>query len=141
MLGRKFDRPPSVPTLPNSCGFAASDRNGCSAIVRTRRSTMERKGGSSTAVVTKESVKASLSKVRTLDQTEEKVVRMRHGASVDPKAPLPRAAGDNEELGDELLLIEMQLMRAWKARLSQTKGNALSGRIEPAPSAAKNKIV
>ena len=94
---------------------------------------MERKGGSSTAVVTKESVKASLSKVRTLEQTEEKVVRMRHGATVDPKAPLPRAAGDNEELGDELLLIEMQLMRAMKARMAPAAA--------PQRSPAKDKIV
>ncbi|MFL5321616.1 MAG: hypothetical protein ACJ790_18280 [Myxococcaceae bacterium] len=103
---------------------------------------MERKGGSSTAVVTKEAVKASLSKVRTLGSQEEQVVRMRHGATVDPKSPLPRAAGDNEELQDELLLIEMQLMRAWKARLAQQKGNQLqAAAVKPESSPTKNKIV
>lgn len=104
---------------------------------------MERKGGSSTAVVTTAEVKASLSKVRTLQPAEEKVVRMRHGASVDPKAPLPRAAGDNEELQDELLLIEMHLMRAWKARLAQQKGNQVAAvaTSKPESSPAKNKIV
>ena len=108
---------------------------------------MERKGGSSTAVVTKEEVKATVSKVRTLSQSEEKVVRMRHGAGADLNEPLPRAHGDNEELGDELLLIEMQLMRAWKARLAQSKGNQLQvARLGTLPNvggsnATKNKIV
>ena len=88
-------------------------------------------------------MKASLLKVRTLDQTEERVVRMRHGATVDPKAPLPRAAGDNEELGDELLLIEMQLMRAYKARLAQQKGNQVPATtaLSASSSPTKNKIV
>jgi len=34
----------------------------------------------------------------------------------DPWAALPRAADDNEELADELLLIEMHLLKALKAR-------------------------
>lgn len=103
---------------------------------------MERKGGSSTAVVTAAEVKASLSKVKTLQPAEEKVVRMRHGATVDPSAPLPRAAGDNEELADELLLIEMQLMRAWKARLAQQKGNTVAAsRVKAESSPTKSKIV
>ena len=73
---------------------------------------MERKG---TAVVTTEEVTEALSRAP-VTTTEEKVLRMRFGARVQPGAPLPRAAGDNEELGDELLLIEMQLLRAMKAR-------------------------
>ena len=103
---------------------------------------MERKG-SSTAVVTTAEIKASLTKssARTLAPSEEKVVRMRHGAGVDVKAPLPRAADDNEELHDELLLIEMQLMRAWKARLAQQKGNQVAARVNPENSPTKNKIV
>lgn len=72
---------------------------------------MERKVGSST--VTAKEVKAALEKARTLSAEEEKVLRMRHGAGASStRAPLPRAAGDNQELGDELLLIEMQLMKA-----------------------------
>ena len=60
---------------------------------------MERKVGSSTTVTSKE-IKASLEKARTLAPEEEKVLRMRHGAGASSKsAPLPRAAGDNEELG------------------------------------------
>lgn len=104
---------------------------------------MERKGGS-TVVVTKEEVKATLSrKVRTLSQSEEKVVRMRQGAGAELNEPLPKAAGDNEALADELLLIEMQLMRAWKARLAQNKSNQLqAARVgTDTANATKNKIV
>ena len=76
---------------------------------------MERKVGSST--VTAKEVKAALEKTRTLSAEEEKVLRMRHGAGASStRAPLPRAAGDNEELGDELLVIEMQLLKAMRAR-------------------------
>jgi hypothetical protein len=73
---------------------------------------MERK----TAVVTAAEVAVALGKVKTVTSEEEKALRMRHGAKVELNAPLARAAGDNQELGDELLLIEMQLMRAMKAR-------------------------
>ncbi|WP_426749437.1 hypothetical protein [Myxococcus sp. Y35] len=76
---------------------------------------MERKVGSST--VTAKEVKAALEKTRTLSAEEEKVLRMRHGAGASStRAPLPRAAGDNAELADELLVIEMQLMKAMRAR-------------------------
>lgn len=75
---------------------------------------MERKG-SSTAVVTKELVATAL-KTATITTREEQALRMRYGATVDKKAPLPQAHGGNEELADELLLIEMQLLRGLKAR-------------------------
>lgn len=75
---------------------------------------MERKG-SSTAVVTKELVSSAL-KTATITTREEQALRMRYGATVDKKAPLPQAHGGNEELADELLLIEMQLLRGLKAR-------------------------
>ena len=75
---------------------------------------MERKG-SSTAVVTKELVSTAL-KTATITSREEQALRMRYGATVDKKAPLPQAHGGNEELADELLLIEMQLLRGLKAR-------------------------
>ena len=110
---------------------------------------MERKVGSST-VTTKE-VKAALEKTRTLTSEEEKVLRMRHGAGApSTRAPLPRAAGNNEELADELLVIEMQLMKAMRARTGQTKSGskpsvAAARKAEPATAnaanAAKDKIV
>ena len=73
---------------------------------------MERK----TAVVTAAEVTTALGRVKTVTSEEEKALRMRHGARVELNAPLARAAGGNAELADELLLIEMQLMRAMKAR-------------------------
>jgi hypothetical protein len=101
---------------------------------------MERKVGSSTTVTSKE-VKAALEKARTLTAEEEKVLRMRHGAGATSKsAPLPRAAGNNEQLGDELLLIEMQLMKAMRERTGQTK-SASKPKVAAAASATKDKIV
>ncbi|MDY7229263.1 hypothetical protein [Hyalangium rubrum] len=106
---------------------------------------MERKAGSST-VTTKE-VKTALEKARTLTSEEEKVLRMRHGAGApSTRAPLPRAAGGNEELADELLVIEMQLMKAMRQRTGQTKTASKPKAAAPrasegATNAAKEKIV
>jgi predicted alpha/beta-hydrolase family hydrolase len=104
---------------------------------------MERKVGSSTTVTSKE-IKAALEKAHTLTSEEEKVLRLRHGAGATSKsAPLPRAAGNNEELGDELLLIEMQLMKAMRERTGQTRSasNKPKATTTPAASATKEKIV
>ena len=106
---------------------------------------MERKVGSST--VTAKEVKVALEKARTLTSEEEKVLRMRHGAGApSTSAPLPRAAGNNEELADELLVIEMQLMKAMRQRLGQTKTaskpKASAARAsESSGNVAKDKIV
>ena len=83
---------------------------------------MERKG-SSTAVVTKELVATAL-KTATTTSREEQALRMRYGASVDKKAALPQAHNGNEELADELLLIEMQLLRGLKAHRDPTSSKA-----------------
>jgi hypothetical protein len=62
---------------------------------------------------------------------------MRHGAGAPgTQAPLPRAAGNNEELADELLVIEMQLLKAMRARTGQTKTGS-----KPSGNASKDKIV
>ncbi|MEN9799856.1 MAG: hypothetical protein RL653_3553 [Pseudomonadota bacterium] len=97
---------------------------------------MEHKG-KGTAVVTAERVKAGLKvATTTLEHEEERILRMRHGVSVDPKAPLARAAGNNEALADELLVMEMQLLKAWKARLQPAAAKAT-----PVKSAAKDRMV
>jgi hypothetical protein len=93
---------------------------------------MERK----TAVVTAAEVAVALGKVKTVTSEEEKALRMRHGARVELNAPLARAAGDNPELSDELLVIEMQLMRAMKARTAKAPVATLTAR-----NANKDKIV
>src|SRR5690349_8791992 len=96
---------------------------------------MEPKGGSS-AVVTAEAVKEALSARRTsLTATEENAVRMRHGVRVeDPRAPLPQKHGDREEIKDELLLLEMHLLKAYR-RFKATK-TTTSNRVVPAAAAA-----
>lgn len=78
---------------------------------------MERKSSSSTTVVTAQEVKAALGKRSAkLSTTEEQTLRLRHGLGAeDLQAPLPRAAGANAELADELLLLEMQLLRGARA--------------------------
>lgn len=87
---------------------------------------MERKSSSSTAVVTSREVRTALTKQSArLTTQEEQALRMRHGAGVDAlDAPLARAAGDNEEVADELLLLEMSLLRAARAAGKAPKGLA-----------------
>ncbi|KFA86793.1 MULTISPECIES: hypothetical protein [Archangium] len=102
---------------------------------------MERKVGSSTTVTSKE-VKAALEKTQTLTAEEEKVLRLRHGAGAPSKsAPLPRAAGNNEQLGDELLLIEMQLMKAMRERTGQARSASKPKAAATGTNATKDKIV
>lgn len=98
---------------------------------------MERKGGS-TVAVTSEEVKRTVARVRTLSPAEEKTLRMRHGAGSELNAPLPRASGGNAELEDELLLVELQLLRAMRARQG---GATPSPAKAPTASRAKDKIV
>jgi hypothetical protein len=78
---------------------------------------MERKG-SSTTVVTKEQVATGL-ETATISAREEQALRMRYGAPVSKKAALPQAHGGNEELADELLFIEMTLLKGLRAHQGQ----------------------
>ena len=96
---------------------------------------MERKG---TAVVTAEDVKSGLNHSQTVTVEEEKALRMRYGAKVDTQTALPQVHGGKTELQDELMLIEMQLMRQVKARMAamQAKAKPMTPR-----NAAKDKIV
>jgi hypothetical protein len=107
---------------------------------------MDRKGVRSTVAVTAEEVKAALGKTRTLTSEEEKVVRMRHGAGSDLRAPLPQAAGGNQELKDELLVLEMQLLKAYRAHQVQAKASKPVNVVATKPrdsagARAKGKIV
>lgn len=100
---------------------------------------MERKGGN-TAVVTTETVARALTKTSTTP-AEEKALRMRYGAAVDFDEPLPKAHGDNEELGDELLLLEMRLLSALKRqRAMQTAAKAPAVAAKPR-NATKAKVI
>lgn len=100
---------------------------------------MERKGGSTVEITAKE-VQAAMSSVKTLTSEEEKALRMRFGAKVSERQEaLPKAYADNAELADELLLIEMQLMKAWKMRLAQQ--NKTKAVAAPTRNPMKEKIV
>jgi hypothetical protein len=81
-------------------------------------------------------VTQALSKARTLASEEEKVLRMRYGSKVAEKAPLARHGEGNPELQDELLLMEMELLRAFRMHQKQ-----MAARAKPQQSRAKDKIV
>jgi len=102
---------------------------------------MERKLGT-TATIAPEEVKASLSKERGLTAEEEKLLRMSNGVSVDPDAPLAKAAAGSGELADELLLMEMDLFRAHRPMVSGRRGRpSTTSAAAPADARAKSKII
>src|SRR5260370_13481908 len=77
---------------------------------------MERKGGTRQLTTTVEELRTALSRTD-LHSEEEKTVRMRYGVALgDIEAPLARKALADSPIGDELLLIEMQLLRGLRAR-------------------------
>ncbi len=94
---------------------------------------MDRKVGS-TAVVTVEQIRAALNRGK-FTATEENALRMRNGAKVALAAPLPTAYGEDEELGDELMLLEVRLLRALKHRKAQAV------KVSAPRNATKSKIV
>ncbi|HCF62517.1 MAG TPA: hypothetical protein DFS52_31575 [Myxococcales bacterium] len=81
-------------------------------------------------------VSEAIDKARTLASEEEKVLRMRHGSKVATQKPLERHGEGNQELQDELLLMEMQLLRAYRQHQKQ-----MARAAAPAPSRTKDKIV
>ncbi len=98
---------------------------------------MDRKRRSTVEVSAEE---AALSGATTLSGEEEKVLRMRLGVGVsDLHAPLPGAAGGDQRVADELLLLEMQLFRASGKRAAPNRPSAL--RIPPAAERTKHKII
>ncbi len=100
---------------------------------------MEHKLGK-TATLAADEVGAAPSKARELSGEEEKVLRMRRGASVDPSAPLARAAAESTELADELLILEMQLFRAHR-RIRGGRAATAVPTEAPADRRAKSKII
>lgn len=100
---------------------------------------MDRKVGGGTAAVSREALSTALGRTSRLSSEEEKAIRMRHGLGAASAAePLARAAEGNAELEDELLLIEMRLLRAMPLRNAQPA--AARNLIAP-PSRTKDKIV
>jgi len=86
--------------------------------------------------VTTEELRTELERDRALTPVEERALRMRRGVGVRPDAPLARIAPEGSELADELLVLELQLIRQARARtaprpVSPTKSKivrALRGR-------------
>jgi hypothetical protein len=74
-----------------------------------------------------------------LSGSEENVLRMLKGATVDPHAPLARAAPPSSDIGQELLLLEMQLFREHQ-RKAQGGGRPVPSR-PAADVRAKSKII
>jgi hypothetical protein len=74
---------------------------------------MERKGGS-TAVVTTAEVATALKHAR-VSTLEANTLHMRHGLKVETRAPVGEAEGASDELRDELMLIELQLLKSLRA--------------------------
>lgn len=106
---------------------------------------MERRGGTRQLTMTVEELRTALPRTD-LHSEEEKTVRMRYGVGLgDIEAPLARKARADSPIGDELLLMEMQLLRALRARNAApgTGGSrALAGRtLEGTAQRTKDKIV
>ena len=94
----------------------------------------ERKVGATTVVT--EEVRAALVRAPALTVEEERVLRLRHGVAPDAHAPLARVVPVDSELGDELLVLELQLLRAVRARAAHAA--AASGTADPS---RKSKII
>lgn len=85
--------------------------------------TMERKSTNTTVVTAKE-VSQGLTKTKDISSLDANILRMRHGARVASGARLESAAGDNMALADELLVLELQLAKAARARLQAQRPRA-----------------
>lgn len=98
----------------------------------------------STAVVTEGAAQGALRRgpARELAPEEERVMRMRLGASVPRTAPLERAAEARTDLEIELLSYEVEAYLKWKSRAGAATAPAPRARIAtPQPSRTKEKIV
>ncbi len=97
---------------------------------------MQRKGTQVRDVVEAREVGAALAKAKTVASEDEKVLRMRYGATVQKDAPLARHGEGDQDLQDELLLMEMELLRAYRLHQKQ-----MVQRLQPRQSRTKDKIV
>jgi len=108
---------------------------------------MAEKRRSRTALVTEGAAQAVLRKAVApeLSSEEEKVMRMRLGATPPRTARLERAVEGDEELEIELRAIEIEAFLKWKAHLASRAAPKVETRAAPAPkpghSRTKEKIV
>jgi hypothetical protein len=105
---------------------------------------MVTKKTSGVAVVTEGAVQSALRRApaKELTAEEEKVMRMRLGATAPRAAPLERAGDGDEDLELEIRAAEIEAWMRWKAHLAQRTSRAPSvPSAAPAPSRTKEKIV
>jgi hypothetical protein len=108
---------------------------------------MAEKRKSRTAVASEGAAQAVLRRAVApeLSSEEEKVMRMRLGATPPRTARLERAVEGDEELEIELRAIEIEAFMKWKAHLASrtapTTGTQAAPAARPSPSRAKEKIV
>lgn len=99
---------------------------------------MDRKGRGTVEISAAE-VATALSRSG-LSSEEERMLRMRLGIAVaDLHAPLPRAAGDDQSVADELLLLEMNLLRASRRRAAVARASA--AQVPSGTGKTKHKII
>lgn len=103
---------------------------------------METKKKATTAVVTEGAAQAALRRgpVRELTPEEERVMRMRLGATPPRGSPLERSAEGLSDLEIEVLSYEIEAYMKWRERAAAAKAPARPA-VAPAPSRAKEKIV
>ncbi len=105
---------------------------------------MAEKRKSRTAVVTEGAAQAVLRKASApeLSPEEEKVMRMRLGATPPRGATLERAITDDEELEIELRAMEIEAFMKWKAHLAnRAVAPRTATATRPGASRTKEKIV
>jgi hypothetical protein len=97
--------------------------------------------GERTAVVTEDSAQAALRRaaVTELSPEEDKVMRMRLGASPPRSAPLERSGAGLTDLEIEVYAAEVEAYMRWKARGEERA--AAPRAPAPLPSRTKEKIV
>jgi hypothetical protein len=106
-------------------------------------STRDTRTRSGTAVVTEAAAQAALRRTTTRDLSpeEERVLRMRLGASPSPPAPLERTLTADEELEIEVRAAEIETFLRWKAHVAARAPAAARPRLEPARARTKEKIL
>lgn len=108
---------------------------------------METKKKPGVAVVTEGTAQAALrrSAAKELAPAEEKVLRMRLGATPPRAAPLEKAGAGLSDLEIELLAYEIEAHLKWKAHKAAQESIRESARATPAltpvPSRTKEKII
>jgi len=104
---------------------------------------MVTKKKSGVAVVTEGAAQALLRRApaKELSPEEEKVMRMRLGASPPRTAPLERAGEGLTDLEIEIYAAEIEAYMRWKARLEERAPAPRAPSPAPLPSRTKEKIV